>query len=65
MVASLETPETIAAGFLEMIRRLRAGTIGAPNEEVVQRYDARCVAETFDKVVKGRSRELQTHRAPA
>jgi glycosyltransferase involved in cell wall biosynthesis len=65
MVASPETPETIAAGLSEMIQRLRAGTIGAPNEEVVQRYDARRVTETFDKVVKGLSRELQSHGASA
>jgi hypothetical protein len=52
LVASPETPETVAGGLSDMIRRLRAGTIGAPNEEVVQRYDARRIAEVFDRLVK-------------
>lgn len=53
LVASPQTPETIAAGLKEMIQRLRAGTIGAPAEDVVTRYDARRIAEAFDHVVKG------------
>ena len=53
MLASPETPETIAAGLGDMIQRLRTGTIGAPTEEVVERYDVRRIAEVFDPVVKG------------
>jgi len=53
LLASPETPETIAAGLVELIRRLRAGTIGAPAEEVVARYDARRIAEAFDRAVRG------------
>ena len=52
VLASPEAPETIAAGLVDMIERLRAGTIGAPTEEVVARYDARPVAEAFDLVAK-------------
>jgi hypothetical protein len=53
LVASSANPETIAAGLASMIGRLRSGTIGAPKEEVVARYDARRVAEDFDRVVNG------------
>ena len=53
LIASPQTPETIAAGLVDLIRRLRDGTIGAPAEEVVARYDARRIAEAFDRVVKG------------
>jgi hypothetical protein len=53
LLASPETPETIAAGLLNLIQRLRAGSIGAPTEDVVARYDARRIAEAFDQVVKG------------
>lgn len=52
LLASPETPETIAAGLTEMIRRLRNDTIGAPAEDVVERYDARRIAESFDDLVK-------------
>lgn len=51
VLASPESPETIAAGLVETIERLRAGTLGAPNEDVVARYDARGIAEAFDRVV--------------
>ena len=53
LVASPETPESVASGLADMIQRLRAGTIGAPLEEVVERYDARRIAEVFDQVVQG------------
>jgi glycosyltransferase involved in cell wall biosynthesis len=56
LVASPETPEAIAAGLMEMIRRLQVGTIGAPSEEVLERYDARRVAKAFDDVVMGLNR---------
>jgi hypothetical protein len=36
-----------------MIQRLRSGSIGAPTEDVVARYDARRIAEAFDRVVNG------------
>jgi hypothetical protein len=64
LVASPETPETIAAGLSEMIRRLRTGTIGAPNEEVVQRYDARRIAKVFDGLVKGLSQSRKNAAVP-
>jgi len=53
LVASPETPETIAAGLADLIARLRAGTVGGPAGDVVARYDARRVAEAFDRVVTG------------
>lgn len=53
LVASPESPETIAAGLVDMIQRLRSGSIGAPTEDVVARYDARRIAEAFDRVVNG------------
>ena len=40
LVASPESSETIAAGLVNMIQRLRSGFIGAPTEDVVARYDA-------------------------
>lgn len=51
IVASPETTETIADGLAELIGRLRAGTIHAPAENVVARYDARTVATAFDCIV--------------
>ena len=51
VLASPETPETIAAGLVNIIHRLRAGTAGAPSEDIVTQYDARRVAEAFDRVV--------------
>jgi glycosyltransferase involved in cell wall biosynthesis len=53
LVVSPESPETIAAGLVDMIQRLRSGSIGAPTEDVVARYDARRIAEAFDRVVNG------------
>jgi len=50
-VVSPQTPESIAAGLAEFLTRLRAGQIGAPCEDVVRRYDARLVAQEFDKLV--------------
>ena len=52
LLASPESPDTIAAGLADMIKRLRSRTIGAPAEVVVARYDARRIAEGFDRVVK-------------
>jgi glycosyltransferase involved in cell wall biosynthesis len=53
VVASPETPQSIAAGLADLIKRLQSGAIGAPREEVVARYDARRVAVEFDRVVNG------------
>lgn len=65
LVASPENPETIASGLADMIQQLRAGSIGPPKENVVMRYDARKVAEEFDRVVKAvmSARETETFAA--
>ena len=52
VLASPETPESIAAGLAEMITQFRNGSIHAPPEEVVEYYDARRVAEIFDNSVQ-------------
>jgi glycosyltransferase involved in cell wall biosynthesis len=53
IVASPQNAQSIAAGLADLIGRLRSGTISAPKEQVVARYDARRVAAEFDRVVNG------------
>jgi hypothetical protein len=47
-----------------MIGRLRSGTIGAPREDVVARYDARRVSAEFDRVVNGLVCDARSQMSP-
>jgi hypothetical protein len=59
IVASPENAQSIAAGLADLVGRLRSGTIAAPREEVVARYDARRVAAEFDRMVNGLRRDAR------
>lgn len=55
-IVSPQTPESIAAGLVDFLARLRSGQIGLPREDIISRYDARLVAREFDELVISLSR---------